>query len=196
MSFRLLAGRTPTRLLDPIVGALSSIGVTPTAVTIAGFAGNVGAAVLIANGELLAGGIVMLVASAVDMLDGALARATGTATRFGAVLDSTVDRLSEAAVLFGVLVYETGLGNREEALLVFVAVTGSLLVSYVRARAEAHGVVLTEGLFTRPERVVLLGAALITGWLRPGLWVLAVLTPATALHRLYLARQALREEQP
>ena len=196
MALRLLSGRTPTRLLSPVVGALAAAGVTPAALTLAGLAGNVGAAVLVARGELLTGGLVMLLASALDLLDGALARATGRATRFGALLDATSDRLSDAALLFGVLVYETGLGNREESLLVFVAAAGSLLVPYIRARAEAEGVSLTAGVFTRPERVVLLGAALISGWLRPGLWLLAALTLLTAAQRFYLAARALRRERP
>ena len=196
MSLRLLSGRTPTRLLGPVVGALAAAGVTPAALTLAGLAGNVGAAVLVARGELLTGGLVMLLAGALDLLDGALARSTGRATRFGALLDATSDRLSDVAVLFGLLVYETGLGNREESLLVFVAAAGSLLVPYIRARAEAEGVSLTAGVFTRPERVVLLGAALISGWLRPGLWLLAALTLLTAAQRFYLAARALRRERP
>ncbi len=192
MSPRLLSGRAPGRLLDPVVGALAVVGVTPTVLTVAGLAGNLGAALLIGRGALLAGGVVMLVASGFDLLDGALACATGRATRFGALLDATFDRLSEAAVLFGVLVYETGLDNREESLLVFVAAVGSLIVPYIRARAEAEGVSPPAGLFTRPERVVLLAAALISGWLRLGLWLLAVLTLLTAGQRFYLARRALR----
>ena len=126
------------------------------------------------------------------MFDGALARATGRVTRFGAVLDATFDRISEAAVLFGMLVYELNLGNREESLLIFAALTGSLLVSYVRAKVEAMGGTMSDGLFTRTERVVLTGAALITGWLRAGLWVLAVLTLLTAAQRLLAAPRALR----
>jgi len=195
MSPRLLVGRAPSRLIDPLVGLLATLGVTPNALTVAGLLGNVGAAVLIARGDLLAGGIVMLLASGLDLLDGGLARATGTVTPLGAVLDATFDRLSEAAVLFGVLIYQTDLGHREESLLVFAAASGSLLVSYIRARAEAHGVTVTAGLFTRPERVVLLGAALIGGWLRAGLWLLAVLTLITVLQRLYLAGRALRQER-
>jgi CDP-diacylglycerol--glycerol-3-phosphate 3-phosphatidyltransferase len=191
---RLLSGRAPSRLVEPLVALLSAAGVTPAALSVAGLLGNVAAAALVARGELVAGGVVMLLASTLDLLDGALARATGKATRFGAVLDATFDRVSEAAVLFGLLVYESGLGNREESLLVFVVATGSMLVSYIRARAEANGVTLTEGVFTRPERVVLLAAALLTGWVRLGLWLLAVLSLLTAAQRFYLAARALRRE--
>ena len=196
MSPRLLAGRAPALLLDPVVRVLAAVGVSPAMVTTAGLIGSLIAAVLIGRGELMAGGIVMLVASGLDMFDGALARATGRATPFGAVLDATFDRISEAAVLFGVLVYELDLGNREEALLVFAALTGSLLVSYVRAKVESMGGVMSDGLFTRTERIVLLSAALITGWLRAGLWVLAVLTLLTAAQRLLMAPRALREVKP
>lgn len=193
MSPRLLAGRAPALLLDPIVRLLAAAGVSPAMVTTAGLIGSVIAAVLIARGDLLAGGIVVLVAAGLDMFDGALARATGRATRFGAVLDATFDRISEAAVLFGMLVYELDLGNREEALLIFAALAGSLLVSYVRAKVEAMGGTMSDGLFTRTERVVLTSVALITGWLRAGLWVLAVLTLLTAAQRLLMAPRALRE---
>lgn len=193
MSPRLLAGRAPALLLDPVVRVLAWAGVSPAMVTTAGLIGSLVAAVLIARGELVAGGIVVLLAAGLDMFDGALARATGRVTRFGAVLDATFDRISEAAVLFGMLVYELNLGNREESLLIFAAVTGSLLVSYVRAKVEAMGGTMSDGLFTRTERVVLTGAALITGWLRAGLWVLAVLTLLTAAQRLLAAPRALRD---
>jgi len=196
MSPRLLAGRAPALLLDPVVRVLVAAGISPAMVTTAGLIGNLIAAVLIGRGELVAGGIVMLVASGLDMFDGALARATGRVTPFGAVLDATFDRISEAAVLFGVLVYELDLGNREEALLVFAALAGSLLGSYVRAKVEAMGGVMSDGLFTRTERIVLISAALITGWLRAGLWVLAVLTLLTAAQRLLMAPRALREVKP
>lgn len=192
MSPRLLAGRAPALLLDPVVRVLAWAGVSPAMVTTAGLIGSLVAAVLIARGELMAGGIVVLLAAGLDMFDGALARATGRVTRFGAVLDATFDRISEAAVLFGMLVYELNLGNREESLLIFAALTGSLLVSYVRAKVEAMGGTMSDGLFTRTERVVLTGAALITGWLRAGLWVLAVLTLLTAAQRLLIAPRALR----
>lgn len=194
MSPRLLAGRAPAKLIDGFVALLAAAGVSPMAVTLVGLAGSVAAAVLVARGELVAGGIVLLVASALDMFDGALARATGRESRLGALVDATADRLSEAAVLFGLLVYETGLGNREESLLIFAFAIGSMLVSYLRARAEAEGVTLTAGLFTRPERIVLLSAALISGWLRVGLWALAAFTLLTVAQRLFLAVRALQDQ--
>ncbi len=194
MPARILPARAPAAIVDPIVRALVALRVTPNALTFAGLAVSAVAAAVVASGALLLGGGVFLLASAFDLFDGALARATGRASPLGALLDSTLDRAAEAVVLFGVLVYELDRGNREESMLVFVAVVGSLLVSYVRSRAGELGVTITAGLLTRPERVALLGAGLITGWLRLALWMLAILTVLTVLQRLYLSAAALRAQ--
>ena len=180
----------PKWITDPAVSVLSRLGVTPNMLTLFGFAGNVGAAVLAADGRFLAAGIVMLAFSALDFLDGSLARATGRATPFGSVFDSTMDRLSEAAVLFGLLWYFSDLNAREEELLIFAAVVASLMVSYLRARAEIIGLKLREGLFTRTERVLLLGGGLIlhdlldVNVLTPVLWALTLIAGFTVLQRL------------
>lgn len=180
----------PKWVTDPAVNALSRLGVTPNMLTLAGFGGNVGAAVLAADGRFLAAGIVMLAFSALDFLDGSLARATGRATPFGSVFDSTMDRLSEAAVLFGLLWFFSDRGAREEELLIFAAVVASIMVSYLRARAEVIGLKLRDGLFTRTERVLLLGGGLILhealdeNVLTPVLWALALTAGFTVLQRL------------
>jgi len=166
--------------------AVARTGLSPNAVTVLGLVGNLGAAALAARGDFLAAGVVVLVAGALDLVDGALARATGRATPFGAVFDSVVDRLSEAAVLGGILFFYSQGGHRQEVVLAFTAVVGSILVSYVRARAQASGLDLREGLFTRPERVVVLGIGLIVDQVRIALWVLAVVAVFTALQRLYV----------
>jgi len=189
----ILPRRAPAAVLTPIVRTLAAVGITPTMITTVGFLGNVLAAWFIIEGWLLWAGVAVLFFSALDMLDGALARHTGTASRFGALYDSTLDRLSEAAVLFGVFWYQIDLGNREEALLAFLAVVGSIMVSYVRARSEGLGQPLTDGLFTRSERVVVMGIALLFGWLRLVLWLLAVLTLVTAAQRTWIASRLLIE---
>ena len=189
---KLLPTRAPAAVLDPIVRVLVAAGITPNMLTVAGFLGNVGAAWLVASGELVLGGVLVLVFSAMDLLDGAVARATGKASPFGAMFDSVLDRLSEAAVLGGILLYELELENHEEAVLAFWAVVGSLMVSYVRARVEGLGIMtMRSGLFTRPERVVVTGVALLFGWLRPALWLLAVVTLVTTAQRVYVARRLL-----
>ena len=193
-SFTLLPHSVPRRVTDPVVGVLARLGVSPNHLTVLGFLGNVGAAALAARGEFLPAGLVMLVASALDLLDGALARATGRATSFGAVFDATLDRFSEAAVLGGLAFYYAGRGEREEIVLCFAALAGSLLVSYVRAHALARGLELREGLFTRPERVLLLGGGLIISQVRIALWILAVLANATTIQRLYVAWDGFRRQ--
>ncbi len=180
----------PKWVTDPAVNVLSRLGVTPNMLTLVGFGGNVGAAVLAADGRFLAAGIVMLAFSALDFLDGSLARATGRATPFGSVFDATMDRLSEAAVLFGLLWFFSDRGAREEELLIFAAVVASIMVSYLRARAEVIGLKLRDGLFTRTERVLLLGGGLILhdaldeNVLTPVLWALALTAGFTVLQRL------------
>ncbi len=194
--FTLLPHTVPRRITDPIVGVLARTGVSPNQLTVLGFLGNVGAGVLAARGEFLPAGLVMLAFASLDLLDGALARATGRASAFGAVLDSTLDRLSEAAVLGGLIFYYASRGDREEVVLCFVAITGSIVVSYVRAQALANGLDLRDGLFTRAERVLLLGGGLIISpILRIILWILAIMSYATVVQRLYVAWGGLREDR-
>ena len=190
----LLPRSAPRWFTDPIVELLARAGVTPNMLTIAGVAGNVVAAVLAGSGEFVAAGIFVLAASSLDMLDGALARATGKATDFGSVFDAVMDRVSEAAVLFGLLVYFGDIGRSEDQQLAFVAVVASLLVSYIRARAEIVGVGLKEGLFSRAPRVLLISAGLILEpywdvWessVHIMLWALVLMSTLTAAQRLVL----------
>jgi len=149
---------TSYRLTAPIVRLLVKTHVTPTALTWLGFAIAFSAAVIIATGHLFIAGIVMLVGGLFDMLDGALARHTGRVTTFGALLDSTLDRVSEAVLLLGILIFYLFLGGQPVVgiLLVCLALIASLMVSYLRAKGEALGLECGVGLFTRPERVIVL----------------------------------------
>lgn len=198
----LIPRTAPKWLTEPAVCVLSRLGISPNMLTLFGVLGNVGAGVLAASGEFWQAGVVMLAFSALDFLDGALARATGQATPFGSVFDSVLDRVSEAAVLFGLLWYFSDHGGRTEELLLFVAVVSSILVSYVRARAEIIGLKMREGVFTRTERVVLIGGGLIIQGcgaddaLRYALWVLAVLASLTAAQRLGIVWLKTRGDGP
>ncbi len=158
-------------LTQPAVRFLAGTSITPSIITWFGFLLAVGAAALIITGHLFAAGFVVLFAGFFDMLDGALARYTNQTTRFGAVLDSTLDRLSEAVLLIGILLY---IGNQSSVavLLVFLALLGSLLVSYIRARAEALDLECQVGLFTRAERVIVLALGL---WLNQIVIALAII---------------------
>jgi CDP-diacylglycerol---glycerol-3-phosphate 3-phosphatidyltransferase len=164
---------------------LARLGLTPNALTAIGLLLNLVVAAIIASGHLVAGGILLLVASGFDMLDGAVARASGSVTKFGGFLDSTLDRYSEAVVLGGVLVYVLGTDDAWiGALLVFAATIGSLMISYARARAEAAGFRASVGLLARPERVLVLAIGLIIGQVIPALWILAIGTQLTVLTRM------------
>ena len=148
-------------LTQPAVKLLARTPVTPNTITWLGFWLTMGAAALVVTGNLFAAGFVVLVAGFFDMLDGALARTTNRVTRFGSVLDSTLDRLSEAVLLLSILVLYTRGQQVAESLLVGIALLGSLLVSYIRAKIEALGIECKVGLFTRPERVIILALGLL-----------------------------------
>lgn len=152
---------TADYLTRPAARFLARTSITPNTITWSGFLLSVGAAALIATGYPFTAGFVVLVAGLFDLLDGALARLTNQVTRFGAILDSTIDRLAEAALLLGILI----LFAREQSflgiLLAGIALPGSFLVSYIRARAEAAGLECQVGLFTRGERVIVLVLGLL-----------------------------------
>ncbi len=185
------------RALSPLISLLLRGHVHPNIVSLVGGMGNVGAGVLVARGEGLAGGILMWAASLFDLLDGALARATGRQSPFGSIWDAVLDRASEGAVLCGLLFHFSQGGDREGLLLAFVAAVSSFMVSYIRARSEIVGVRLTEGIMARPERVFLLGLGLIIDHVKVMLWALVILASLTIVQRLFLAwiRIGAREER-
>lgn len=161
-------------------------GVTPNALTYTGFALTVFCAVLIALGWLRWGGVVLLIAAVFDMLDGSLARLTQQSSRFGAFIDSTLDRYSEAVTFLALAIYYVTVpGSQVQLVLLFLILIGSLMVSYTRARAEALNIECKEGFLQRPERVLLVVAGLVTGWMLPVLIFLAIFTNLTALQRIY-----------
>jgi len=161
-------------LTQPAVRLLAKTPITPSAITWFGFLLAGGAAALIIIGHLFAAGFVVLTAGFFDLLDGALARHTNQATRFGAVLDATLDRLSEAVLLLGILVLYAREQSVAHILLVGVALLGSLLVSYIRARAEALGLECQVGLFTRAERVIVLALGLLLSQIDNAFLVIAL----------------------
>jgi CDP-diacylglycerol--glycerol-3-phosphate 3-phosphatidyltransferase len=185
----------PRQVTTPVVTVLARLGVTPNMLTIAQLIGGIFAGCVIATGELVWGGVILLVSATLDAFDGSLARATGKATRFGGVFDSVIDRLFEGAVLGGILYYYLDQGQKAESMAVFAAMVGSICVSYVRARAEAEGIEIYDGLFTRFVRIVALTIGLVANLLDVVIWVLAVMTIFTTFHRLFAVRQKLRDEE-
>jgi CDP-diacylglycerol--glycerol-3-phosphate 3-phosphatidyltransferase len=187
------------RLTEPILSLLVKTRVTPTTLTWVGFSIAVGAAILAATGYLFIAGFVVLASGFFDMLDGALARRTGQVTRFGAVLDSTLDRVSESVLLLGILIFYlvSGIQFTIGVLFVCLALIGSPLVSYVRARAEAIGLECQVGLFTRVERVIVLAVGLLLSHISYALIialaVIAVFSFATAGQRLFYVMKQTRK---
>ncbi|MDQ6602493.1 MAG: CDP-alcohol phosphatidyltransferase family protein [Chloroflexota bacterium] len=172
--------------MDQVGRVLGRTGLTPDMASLLGLVINGAVAVVLATGRFGLGGLLLLLAAPFDLLDGALARATGKGSTFGAFLDSNLDRYSEVILFFGVLwhVQHDPTHATLRTLLIYGCATGSLLVSYARARAEALGFDNEVGILARPERVVGLGAFLLFGWTDAILWALAVLTYVTAVQRL------------
>jgi CDP-diacylglycerol--glycerol-3-phosphate 3-phosphatidyltransferase len=169
-----------------VARVLHTLKLTPTAVTLLGLVGTAGAAYLAGVGSLLLAGVALTVASVLDMLDGALARLTDRASRFGAALDSVADRLSEAVLLLGVFIFYLHGDNDAGATLAFVALVTSYMVSYIRARGEGLGITMKDsGLGTRTERVVIMIVGLVTGWVTVALGVVIALSAATSAQRMY-----------
>jgi len=164
---------------------LGGLGLTPNMLTVIGLVLNTAVAAVIAFWDIRIGGVFLLVASAFDMLDGSVARATGKTSKFGGFLDSTLDRYSESIVYLGVLIYILDTSDAKTgAILTLLATTGALLISYSRARAEAAGYHASVGLVARPERVILLALCLIIDQPMWALWALAILTHITAVTRI------------
>ncbi|MFE3457337.1 phosphatidylinositol phosphate synthase [Nocardiopsis aegyptia] len=193
-----------SRLTAPLGRSLARIGLTPNIVTVIGAVGVVaGALYFYPRGELYAGSVVITVFALFDMLDGAVARAKGTASEFGAFLDSTLDRVADAAILAGLLWWF--IGDGEDPLLagltLFCLITG-FMVSYIKARAEGLGVNCDVGMAERTERLIIILVAVgvsefgVPYILAGGLWLLAGLSLVTVLQRLMETRARLNDRDP
>ena len=183
-------------LLDPIVTFLARIGVSPDMLTVVGMLLHLLFAWLIATGEFLWAGIAIFIFVPLDALDGALARKIGRQGSFGAFLDSNSDRVAEIILYSGYISWFT---QQEEFLVVtaaYAAATGSLMVSYSRARAEALGYSCKVGLFSRVERYVVIVASLVLGFPDIGLYILAIGTWFTFGQRVYHVWKQSRQSSP
>lgn len=174
--------------LDPLGTFFNRLGITPNMMTMAGLLGNAVGAYFLARGEMLTGGLLVLLMTPIDALDGTMARLRGEPGDFGAFVDSVTDRYSELIIYGGLLYYFLSLGNPLGGLLVFGAAAGSVLVSYVKARAEGLGYEAKIGLLTRVERYLVLAPALVFNQLFIGLGIIAVLANITALQRIWHVR--------
>lgn len=178
-------------VLDPLGGFFNRLGLTPNTMTMLGLVGNSIGAYYLALGDMWIGGILVLLMTPIDALDGTMARLRGESSDFGAFVDSVSDRYSELIIYGGLLYHFLRLGEPLGGMLVFVAAAGSVLVSYVKARAEGLGYQAKVGLLTRVERYLVLAPALVFNQLYIGLGIIAVFANITALQRiLYVRSQA------
>lgn len=182
-----LRGKIARWFEEPASAVLDKLGFTPNLATLTGTGISIGAGAAAADGRFVLAGILVLVGATFDMLDGGIARRTGQVSDRGALLDSVMDRVSEGALLLGLLIFYTRSATFDQTLIIlaFVAFSGSMMVSYVRARAEGLGMKGTAGFATRPERVVVITVTLLISQPDWGLWILAVATPLSALYRFW-----------
>ena len=184
------------QIVTMIVRPLAGLGITPNTLTVLGLLLSIITAFVIAQGLLLAGGLLVLFAGIFDMFDGAMARARNASTTFGAFFDSTLDRYSESIILFGLLFFalqKPVIQDRfwpfqyEQSwmiILIFIATVGSFMVSYAKARAEGLGLECKTGLLARPERVIILAIGLLIGAVFWALVILAIFSNVTAIERI------------
>lgn len=170
---------------------LHAIGVHPDAITALGLVIVAVAAYVASQGHFFWTGIILILGTPLDALDGAVARAMQRKDKFGALFDSTLDRYADGFIFMGLAYYFSIWSNERAMLLSMAALLGSLLVSYVRARAEGLNVDCKVGLLTRMERVFIILAMLLTGWVEAGLWILTIGTHLTVLQRVWHVRRAL-----
>jgi CDP-diacylglycerol--glycerol-3-phosphate 3-phosphatidyltransferase len=171
-------------VLDPVARFLGRHGVHPNTVTVVGFLLQVGVGLLFALGQIRLGGLLLIVVGPLDALDGAVARANGQERPFGAFLDSTLDRLSDAALILGLTAYYLQRGALLEVALLLLALVSALMVSYTRARAEALGLSCKVGLLTRMERVLLIAVLSVLRLMTLLVWTLALLSLLTFVQRV------------
>lgn len=176
-------------VLDPFGAFFNRIGLMPNTMTILGLLGNTIGAVLLSQGIMTSGGLIILAMGPIDALDGTMARLRGEPSEFGAFVDSVTDRYSELVIFGGLLIYYVQHGNWVAVLVTYLAASGSVLVSYVRARASSLGYDTKVGILTRMERYLVLAPTLVFNIPLVGLWIIAILANITALQRIWDIRR-------
>ena len=175
-------------VLDPLGGFFNRLGLTPNMMTMLGLLGNTVGAIFLARGNMLVGGLFIALMTPIDALDGTMARLRGESSDFGAFVDSVSDRYSEVIIYGGLLYHFLTQGDSLGGMLVFGAAAGSVLVSYVKARAEGLGYQAKVGLLTRAERYIVLAPSIVFNQLYIGLGIVAIFANITALQRIWYVR--------
>ena len=194
-------------IVDPLGAFFNHIGVTPNTMTMLGLLGNIVGAWFLSQGNMFLGGVFVLICTPFDALDGTMARLRGEANEFGAFVDSVTDRYSELFILGGLLYYFTTHNDHLSTIAVYMAAAGSVLVSYVKARADSLKFDANVGILTRMERYIVLAPLLVIGGIlaqfpsasnwapvlpKIAIWIVAVLANITALQRIWKVRQQVR----
>jgi len=193
-SIELFLRKTFKSILDKIAGFLINLGLKPNIITISGLIGNIVAAILIGWGKLFWGGLLAMLVGPFDALDGAMARLKNEPSKYGSFIDSVTDRYDELVLLAGLLVHFIMVDEWIGCVLVYFAAVGSVMVSYVRAKAEALGYSAKVGILTRVERYLILIPGIILGKPMISLAIIALLGNITAIQRFYFVRkQALKD---
>jgi phosphatidylglycerophosphate synthase len=182
------------RAAMPVASVLLWCHVTPNQVSLSGVLLTLVTAALIVDGQLLLAGALYILAASLDLLDGLLARLAKLASQFGAFLDSTADRISEGVVFAAIAYYFASRGQSVDAALAVLALLGSVLVSYTRARAEGLGLECKVGIMTRAERVLLVAFGLMLGLLPEAIYLLVALTAFSAMQRIVHAFRQLNPQ--
>lgn len=181
-------------VLDPVGAFFNHLGIYPNTMTLLGLAGNIIGAILIALGHMTLGGIIVLVMGLIDTLDGTMARLRGMPSEFGAFVDSVTDRYSELVIFAGLLYYFLQKGDWLSVLAIYIAASGSVLVSYVRARAASLGMDTKVGFLSRFERYLVLAPSLIFNIPMVGIWIIAIFANFTAIQRIVDVRRQAHEQ--
>jgi CDP-diacylglycerol--glycerol-3-phosphate 3-phosphatidyltransferase len=174
---------------DPIGAFFNKIGITPNMMTMLGLFGNMVGAYYLARGEMFLGGLFVLICTPFDALDGTMARLRGEANEFGAFVDSVTDRYSELFILGGLLYYFVGQGDSVSTVVVYAAAAGSVLVSYVKARADSLKFDANTGILTRMERYLVIAPLLLFNQPVIAVWIVAILANITAFQRIFKVRR-------
>ena len=191
-----LIGRTCKAILDLIVAFVSFLGINPNLLTLVGFLITTVAAVNFSRGKFMEAGLMVILAGIFDMLDGRVARITNSVTKFGAFFDSVLDRYSDLVIFLGLMIYYAKAQRLSYMILSGVVMMGAVMTSYTRARAESLIPLCKVGFLERPERLVLLIIGALTNRVAPVLWVMAVFSNLTVIHRIsYTWKEASKFEQ-
>ncbi|MFN8006561.1 MAG: CDP-alcohol phosphatidyltransferase family protein [Terriglobia bacterium] len=194
--FSQFIGKVCRTLLDAIVRTASALKIHPNYLTLVGFLTTLFASFYLARGKFATAGLIIIIAGVFDMLDGRVARITNNVTRFGAFFDSVLDRYSDIAIYLGLMAYYAKGMRISYVILSGVAMMGSLMTSYTRARAESLIPLCKVGFMERPERLVLLIIGMLANRMAPVLWIIAFFSNLTVIHRIVFTwKEATRLEQ-